>query len=53
MFIINHIKWEYGAINTIGLNIKRSTKEVPRFDVSVRMLKVEKKGLVAISLRQK
>jgi len=53
VYVISPLKWEYSAVSSVGLNIKRSQHEVPRFDISLRILKVTKNGHISISVRQK
>ena len=37
----------------MGLNLKRPSSDVPRFDISLRILKVSQSGHVSLSIRQK
>jgi hypothetical protein len=53
VYVLSPAKWEHSAVSTVGLNIKRGPQTVPRFDISLRVLKVEKAGQVALSVRQK
>lgn len=40
-------------MSTVGINIKRGSQDLPRFDVSLRILKVTEASQVSISIRQK
>lgn len=46
-------KWSYTAVSTVGINIKRGSQDLPRFDISLRILKVSEASQVSISVRQK
>jgi hypothetical protein len=53
VYVLSPLKWEYTAVSSVGLNLKRSPNEVPRFDITLRILKVSQKGYVSLSVRQK
>ena len=53
IYIILPTKWSYSAVSTVGINVKRGSQELPRFDISLRILKVTEASQVSISIRQK
>lgn len=52
LYIFNPAKWFYTSVCSIGINVKKS-QEMPRFDISVRTIKLSQSGDLAISIRQK
>jgi len=46
-------KWIYNAVSTVAVNVRKGAQELPRFDISLRVLKVYEGCQVNLAVRQK
>ena len=52
VYVFNPKYWIYTTVSTVAINIKKAN-DIPRFDISLRVVKLTESGSLSISIRQK